>query len=77
MQKRLVLVCEGSLCSRKKSVLEKLPDVSGPGLVEAGRYRAYPSDGCVLRAARRRARAGGEVGDSGCRAGEGDAWHLP
>ena len=33
MQKRLVLVCEGSLCPRK------LPDVSGPGLGEAGRYR--------------------------------------
>ena len=32
MQKRLVLVCEGSLC------LNKLPDVSGPGLGEAGRY---------------------------------------
>ena len=29
---RLVLVCEGSLC------LRKLPDVSGPGLGEVGRY---------------------------------------
>ena len=34
MQKRHVLVCEGSLCSRE------LPDVSGPGLEEAGRYSA-------------------------------------
>ena len=32
MQKRLVLVCEDSLCPRKQ------PDVSGPGLGEAGRY---------------------------------------
>ena len=32
MQKRHVLVCEVSLCFRK------LPDVSGPGLGEAGRY---------------------------------------
>ena len=31
MQKKLVLVCEGSLCPIK------LPDVSGSGLVEAGR----------------------------------------
>ena len=36
MQKRLVLVCEGSLCPRK------LPDVSGPGLGEAGRYNHGP-----------------------------------
>ena len=34
MQKRLVLVCEGSLCPKKQ------PDVSGPGLGEAGRYTA-------------------------------------
>ena len=33
MQKRLVLVCENSICPRKQ------PDVSGPGLGEAGRYR--------------------------------------
>ena len=33
MQKRLVLVCEDSLCPRKQL------DVSGPGLGEAGRYR--------------------------------------
>ena len=33
MQKRLVLVCEDSLCPRKQ------PDLSGPGLGEAGRYR--------------------------------------
>ena len=33
MQKRLVLVYEGSLCPRK------LSDVSGPSLGEAGRYR--------------------------------------
>ena len=32
MQKRLVLVCEDSLFPRKQ------PDVSGPGLGEAGRY---------------------------------------
>ena len=32
MQKRLVLVCGDRL------YLEKLPDVSGSGLVEAGRY---------------------------------------
>ena len=32
MQKRLVLVCEGSLCPIK------LPDVSGSDLEEAGRY---------------------------------------
>ena len=32
MQKRLVLLCEDSLCPRKQ------PDVSGPGLGEAGRY---------------------------------------
>jgi len=32
VQKRHVLVCEGSLCPIK------LPDVSGPGLGEAGRY---------------------------------------
>ena len=28
-------------------VLEKLPDVSGPGLVEAGRYRTPGNDGQV------------------------------
>ena len=33
VQKRLVLVCEGSLCPIK------LPAVSGPGLEEAGRYK--------------------------------------
>ena len=32
MQKRLVLVCEDSLCPRKQ------PDVNKPGLGEAGRY---------------------------------------
>ena len=32
MQKRHVLVCEDSLCPKKQ------PDVSGPGLGEAGRY---------------------------------------
>ena len=26
-------------CARVRTVLEKLPDVSGPGLVETGRYR--------------------------------------
>ena len=37
MQKSHLLVCEGSLCPRK------LPDVSGPGLGEAGRYTcSYP-----------------------------------
>ena len=35
MQKRLVLVCEDSLCPKKQ------PDVSGPSLGEAGRY-TYP-----------------------------------
>ena len=35
MQKRHVLVCEDSLCPRE------LPDLSGPGLGEAGRFR-YP-----------------------------------
>ena len=34
VQKRHMLVCEGSLCFRK------LPDVSGPGLRETGRYKA-------------------------------------
>ena len=33
MHKRLVLVYEDSLCPRKQ------PDVSGPGLGEAGHYR--------------------------------------
>ena len=33
MQKRLVLVCEDSLYPRKQ------PDVSGPGIGEAGHYR--------------------------------------
>ena len=32
MQKRHVLFCEDSLCPRKQ------PDISGPGLREAGRY---------------------------------------
>ena len=36
VQKRLVLVCEDSLCPRKQ------PDVSGPGLGEAGRYNFIP-----------------------------------
>ena len=35
MQKILVLICEGSLNPTK------LPDVSGPGLGEAGHYRKY------------------------------------
>ena len=39
MQKRLVLVCEGSLCPRK------LPEVSGPGLGEAGRYNGDGQSG--------------------------------
>jgi len=38
VQKRLVLVCEGSLYPKK------LPDVSGPDLGKAGRYK------CVLEA---------------------------
>ena len=38
MQKRLVLVCEGSLCPRKQ------PDVSGPGLGEAG----APLNACLI-----------------------------
>ena len=44
MQKRLVLVCEDSLCLRKQPdvslCLRKQPDVSRPGLGEAGRYNA-------------------------------------
>ena len=36
VQKRHVLVCEGSLCPIK------LPDVNGPGLGEAGRYNLPP-----------------------------------
>ena len=34
-------VCRKDLCGSVRAVyvLEKLPDVSGPGLVEAGRYR--------------------------------------
>ena len=36
MQKRLVLVCDDSLCPRKQ------PDVSRPGLGEAGRYIGPP-----------------------------------
>ena len=35
MQKRHVLVCEDSLCPRE------LPDVSGPGLGETGRYNNW------------------------------------
>ena len=37
MQKRLVLVCEDSLCPRKQ------PDVNRPGLGEAGRYNSLPA----------------------------------
>ena len=43
MQKRHVLVCEGSLYPRK------LSDVSGPGLGEAGRYTAPPPGDLLLR----------------------------
>jgi len=39
VQKRLVSVCEDSLCPRKQ------PDISGPGLGEAGRYTS--STACV------------------------------
>ena len=42
MQKRHVLVCEGSLCPRE------LPDVSGPGLGEAGRYRVVGRKASVM-----------------------------
>ena len=35
VQKKLMLVCEDSLCPRKQ------PDVSGPGLGEAGHYTSY------------------------------------
>ena len=35
MQKILVLACEDSLCPRKQ------PDVSGPGLGEAGHYTLH------------------------------------
>ena len=42
MQKKLVLVCEGSLHPKK------LLDVSGPGLGEAGRYSfAYRIDAYI------------------------------
>ena len=42
MQKRLMLVCEDSLCPRKQPDVSGSglgEDVSGPGLGEAGRYR--------------------------------------
>ena len=39
VQKRHVLVCEGSLCPRK------LSEVSGPGLGEAGRYNGDGQSG--------------------------------
>ena len=42
MQKRYVLVCEDSLCPRE------LPDVSGPGLGEAGRYIIFGSTNDLL-----------------------------
>ena len=50
MQKRLVLVCEGSLCPIK------LPEVSGPGLEEAGRYRMVSE--LTLTVSRARGRGG-------------------
>ena len=44
VQKRHVLVCEGSLCPRE------LLDVSGPGLGEAGRYKGHHClEGCCFR----------------------------
>ena len=48
MQKRLVLVCEDSLCPRKQL------DVNGAGLGEAGRYNlgfgsAYIGDAFLLK----------------------------
>ena len=46
MQKRLVLVCEDSLCPRKQ------PDVSGPGLGEAGRYRMVSEPTLMVSRAR-------------------------
>jgi hypothetical protein len=46
VQKRLVLVCEDSLCPRKQ------PDVSGPGLGEAGRYRMVSEPTLVVSWAR-------------------------
>ena len=59
MQKRLVLVCEDSLCPRKQ------PDVSGPGLGEAGCYRMVSEPTLVVSRARTRARARGGADATG------------
>ena len=59
MQKRYVLVCEGSLCPRE------LPDVSGPGLGEVGRYRMVSELTLVVSRARTRARARGGADATG------------
>ena len=53
MQKRHVLVCEDSLCPRE------LPDVSGPGLGEAGCYRMVSEPTLVV--SRARARGGADA----------------
>ena len=73
MHKRCVLVCEGSLCPRK------LPDVSGPGLGEAGRYRMVSEPTLAVSRARTgvsawpcgRARGGSVRGHLGCAVGTG------
>jgi len=46
VQKRLVLVCERSLCPRK------LPDVSGPSLEKVGRYRIVSEPNLAISRAR-------------------------
>ena len=67
MQKRLVLVCEDSLCPRKQ------PDVSGPGLGEAGRYSSGGHG--AERASRRRRSTSPMAADlgGGARPAERDA----
>ena len=73
MQKRLVVVCEDSLCPIK------LPDVSGPGLGEAGRYRMVSEPILAVSQARTgvsaracgRAHAGSVRGHLGCAVGTG------
>ena len=73
MQKRLVLVCEDSLCPKKQ------PDVSGPGLGEAGRYRMVSEPTFAVSRTRTgvstracgRARNGSVRGHLGCAVGTG------
>ena len=77
MQKRLVLVCEDTLCPRKQ------PDVSGPSLGEAGRYRMVSEPtlavrrhehgrvGAQMPPACAQARGGSVRGHLGCAVGTG------